>query len=149
MPTTGTAAPIARPVRWPVATADYLRKPIDPPRLIARVLDRHAIARLHTFGGPPLVARMAALFAESGAGRIRAAADAASRGDCPAVGDALHSLKSSAAQLGATALALTCQEGETRARAHDAASLEALVADAAAQFAAAVRDLEYVVGSTE
>jgi len=68
-------------------------------------IDRSAIERLERLGGPDLVGRVAALFVELGRARMGAALDAVDAGDLASVERAAHSLKSSAGNVGARALA--------------------------------------------
>jgi len=68
-------------------------------------IDRSAIERLERLGGPDLVGRVAALFVELGRARMAAALEAVDAGDLASVERAAHSLKSSAGNVGARALA--------------------------------------------
>jgi len=84
---------------------------IDLPRT-----DPDALARLERFGGRKLLHEMIALYLENAPGRLAAAADGVAAGDPVAAENALHSLKSSSAQLGALRLSRLCEEGEAIAR---------------------------------
>ena len=79
-------------------------------------MDPDALRRLRRFGGTRLLHEMIALFVESAPGRLRAAEAGLASGDAIATENALHSLKSSAAQLGAARLSRLCGEGESIAR---------------------------------
>lgn len=68
------------------------------------VLDPTALERIERLGGRELVERMVRLFLENAAARITAAIDAARQGDDEAVERAAHSLRSSAANVGAIEL---------------------------------------------
>ena len=75
--------------------------------------DPAALARIHRIGGDKLVGKIVALFLENAPQRLQAALDAADRGDVAAVEQAVHSLKSSAGNVGATRvqeLAATAEE---------------------------------------
>ena len=75
--------------------------------------DREALTRLERFGGVKLLHEMIALFLDIAPGRLSTAAGGLERGDAPTVEDALHSLKSSSAQLGAPRLSRLCEQGES------------------------------------
>lgn len=78
--------------------------------------DPEALRRLERFGGQKLLHEMIALFLENAPARLLAASSATSSGDVIAAENALHSLKSSAAQLGALQLSRFCEQGESIAR---------------------------------
>ena len=59
---------------------------------------------------------MIRLYVETAPSRIAAADEGLASGDAAAIGNALHSLKSSSAQLGALRLSELCEEGEALAR---------------------------------
>jgi HPt (histidine-containing phosphotransfer) domain-containing protein len=90
--------------------------------------DPDALARLERFGGSKLLNEMIALFLESARERLAAATAALSAHDVIAAENALHSLKSSSAQLGAARLSRLCEQGEAIARAGALTGLEALIA---------------------
>jgi HPt (histidine-containing phosphotransfer) domain-containing protein len=75
--------------------------------------DREALARLERFGGVKLLHEMIALFLENAPRRLSIAEGGLARGDAPSVDEALHSLKSSSAQLGAPRLSALCERGES------------------------------------
>ena len=78
--------------------------------------DPEALARLERFGGRKLLGEMIALFLENAPDRLAAAARGVAGGDIVATENALHSLKSSSAQLGAARLSRLSEQGETIAR---------------------------------
>lgn len=78
--------------------------------------DSSALDRLKRFGGNKLLGEMIALFLVAAPERIESARAAMVRGDASAVELALHSLKSSCAQLGALRMQRLSAEGEHRAR---------------------------------
>lgn len=78
--------------------------------------DPEALARLERFGGRKLLHEMIALFLASAPERLAAATVGVGAGDASAAENALHSLKSSSAQLGALRLSRLCEQGEAVAR---------------------------------
>ena len=78
--------------------------------------DPDALARLERFGGFKLLDEMIALFLENARDRLAAAATALGAGDTLAIENAMHSLKSSSAQLGALRLSRLCEQAEVIAR---------------------------------
>jgi HPt (histidine-containing phosphotransfer) domain-containing protein len=90
--------------------------------------DRAALERLVRFGGAALLDSMAAIFRDQAVQRAAAARDAVVRADASAARLALHSLKSSAAQLGAMRLSRLCSEGEALAAAGSLEPLAPIVA---------------------
>ena len=79
--------------------------------------DAGALDRLRRFGGDKLLREMIALFLTAAPERIAAARTAVERNDVAGVELALHSLKSSSAQLGAVRMQRLSEQGEHRARA--------------------------------
>jgi len=71
-----------------------------------------ALARLNKWGGPRLVRDMTAIFSEEMPRRLAEVKNAFERNDSDAAGRASHSIKSSAGQLGAVALAGVAAEME-------------------------------------
>ena len=80
-------------------------------------MDPSALDRLKRFGGIKLLSEMIALFLAAAPERIDAARTASAAGDTENAERALHSLKSSAAQLGAMRLQRLSEQGELLARA--------------------------------
>jgi two-component system, sensor histidine kinase RpfC len=78
--------------------------------------DPEALARLERFGGRKLLHQMVSLFLENASERLSAAEAGIGAGDFIAVENALHALKSSAAQLGAMRLSRLSAQGESMAR---------------------------------
>jgi len=78
--------------------------------------DPDALTRLERFGGIKLLDEMIALFLENARDRLAAAAAGLDAGDAAAIENAMHALKSSAAQLGALRLSRLCEQAETIAR---------------------------------
>ncbi|MEO6527760.1 MAG: Hpt domain-containing protein [Gemmatimonadaceae bacterium] len=80
-------------------------------------LDPTALTRLERFGGTKLLVEMIGLFQTAAPERIAAASAGVDSGDVAATELALHSLKSSSAQLGALRLGRLSERGEAIARA--------------------------------
>jgi HPt (histidine-containing phosphotransfer) domain-containing protein len=78
--------------------------------------DASALERLQRFGGGTLLQKMIGLFLTAAPERIQGTRGACERGDAAAAELALHSLKSSAAQLGAVRLQRLSERGEQLAR---------------------------------
>ena len=97
--------------------------------------DTAALDRLKRFGGGKLLREMIALFLAAAPERIDAARSAGSRGDASAVEAALHSLKSSSAQLGAMRMQRLSEVGEHRARGGSVEELPHLVSELDQEFA--------------
>ena len=79
--------------------------------------DAAALDRLKRFGGGKLLGEMIALFLTTAPERMAAAHTAFISQDAKAVELALHSLKSSSAQLGAMRMQRICEHGEALAKA--------------------------------
>lgn len=79
--------------------------------------DSSALDRLKRFGGESLLGKMIDLYLVAAPERIEAATRASRAGDTEGVERALHSLKSSSAQLGAMRMQRLSEQGEHRARA--------------------------------
>jgi HPt (histidine-containing phosphotransfer) domain-containing protein len=92
-------------------------------------LDAEALGRLKRFGGDKLLGEMIRLFLEGAPERIEAARAASEAGDAPAAELALHSLKSSSAQLGALRMQRLSEQGEQLARAGNVDIVGFLVGD--------------------
>ena len=90
-------------------------------------LDPEALTRLERFGGAKLLHEMIALYLESAPERLGAAEAGLAAGDPIATENALHSLKSSSAQLGAARLSRLCEEGEMIARSGTVAGIASLI----------------------
>ena len=78
--------------------------------------DAAALDRLKRFGGASLLGRMIDLYLVAAPERIEAASRAQAAGDADGVERALHSLKSSSAQLGAVRMQRLSEQGEHHAR---------------------------------
>jgi len=91
------------------------------------ILDGVALRRLHKFGGERLVHGMIDLFAEHGPARIDNARSAFSRGDLYEVQRTAHSLKSTAANFGATWLSDLARRIEYAAADQDRTAVEIML----------------------
>jgi HPt (histidine-containing phosphotransfer) domain-containing protein len=78
--------------------------------------DSSALDRLKRFGGVKLLGEMIGLFLQAAPERVQLARAALRRGDASEVERALHSLKSSAGQLGAMHLQRLSERGERLAK---------------------------------
>lgn len=114
---------------------DPIETPIDPA----------ALDTLRRFGGEKLLGQMAALFLSSVPPRLATAREAARVGDTEGLRRAAHSLKSSAAQLGAVEMQRHCDRAESLSTARAGESLAPLVADIEIAFGAAREALERVL----
>lgn len=76
------------------------------------LLDETALDRLRGFGGEKLLRGMIELFVKNAPTKIADAREALDCGDAAALRAALHALKSSAGQLGATSVHQACVAGE-------------------------------------
>ncbi len=79
-------------------------------------VDPDALTRLERFGGSKLLREMIALFVQIAPTRLHAAQGAVAEGRLATAENELHSLKSSAAQLGAMRLSRLSDQGELLAR---------------------------------
>jgi HPt (histidine-containing phosphotransfer) domain-containing protein len=77
-----------------------------------QVLDKTALERLRGFGGDKLLHGMIELFVKNAPIKAADAREALDCGDAAALRSALHSLKSSAGQLGAASVYEACIAGE-------------------------------------
>ena len=95
--------------------------------------DSSALDRLRRFGGQKLLADMITLFLAAAPERIAAARLGLTRHDPNAVEQALHALKSSAAQLGAMRMQRLSEQGELLARAGSLEGAPALLTELEAE----------------
>lgn len=134
----------------------YIAKPPDPDDLIVRIrkilprveegaervtmpeercIDDAALEKLRKLGGPEFVVKMLDLFLENAPVRIEAARAGQRAGDLKAVEMAVHSLKSSAGNLGARELQQIAGRIEDLAEAGKGDGLSALLDDLESTFA--------------
>lgn len=107
-----------------------------------RALDDTALGRLDRIGGNEFVVEMIELFLENAPERLKAARDAFEGGDVPTLHRAVHSLKSTAANLGARTLQETAGEAEARANEGDMEAIPPLLDDLDRQYEQARDELE-------
>ena len=98
------------------------------------VVETAALERLLRIGGQEFVLEMIDLFLEHAPERIRAATRAAEAGDAQGLYRAAHSLKSTAANLGARGLQGIAEQVEGRAAAKDLGAIPRLLDEMAARY---------------
>ena len=94
------------------------------------------LEKLRMVGGPKLVRELVELFLKYAPERLAIARAGIQVGDLGATQRALHSLKSSAGQLGVTAIQDACSRGEASAANGDASGAEAALREAEAAWPA-------------
>lgn len=97
-------------------------------------VERAALERLLRIGGQDFLLEMIDLFLENAPHRIRAAQSALESGDAAGVYRAAHSLKSTAANLGARGLQGTAERLEGRAAEGDVEAMPPLVEEIARRY---------------
>jgi HPt (histidine-containing phosphotransfer) domain-containing protein len=90
--------------------------PLSDTPMVEPTLDPNALSRLERFGGKKLLVEMIELFQSNAPERVAAASAGVQAGDVAAAELALHSLRSSSAQLGALRLGRLSERGEAIAR---------------------------------
>ena len=96
--------------------------------------DAASLERLKRFGGGNLLGEMLSLFLGSAPERIAAARAGLDAGEAKATEMALHSLKSSSAQLGALQMQRLCERGEHQAHATSLDGVDRIVQDLEEEF---------------
>ena len=96
--------------------------------------DAAALDRLRRFGGGKLLNEMIGLFVSTAPERIQAARAGVETGNAAAVEMALHSLKSSSAQLGAMQMQRLSERGELLARSGSLDGVDGIVAGLEEEF---------------
>ena len=96
--------------------------------------DIASLERLKRFGGGKLLGEMIALFVEAAPDRIAAARAGLVAGDAKAAEMALHSLKSSSAQLGAMKMQRLSEAGERITHGGSLEGVESIVRDLESEF---------------
>ncbi len=97
-------------------------------------LDEQVIERLKKLGGDGFLAELLDLFAENAPAKLQEALDADKRGDLTQMERAVHSLKSSAGNLGAFQLMELCNRIETLAAEGQAGQTSPLVSELQAAY---------------
>lgn len=103
-----------------------------------------AIEKLRGFGGDKLVRGMIELFVANAPRKAAEAREALDCGDAAALRAALHGLKSSAGQLGATSVYQACVAGEELASRGELGSCAAHVARIESDLPVACRELDSI-----
>ncbi|MEE2779625.1 MAG: Hpt domain-containing protein [Myxococcota bacterium] len=98
------------------------------------VLDPAVFDRLRRIGGEPLVKRMIDTFMGYAPGQMEVITTSTRSGEADVAGNAAHSLKSSAGNIGAMGLFALCLEVEQAGRKGDMDNLPALAAELAVVF---------------
>ena len=101
------------------------------------VIDMKALERLHEWGGKRLVAQMIDLFLSQAPERLRGLREGLSNGDVDVVERSAHSLKSTAANLGATTLSRLAEDAERAASERNLTGVREFVPELEAEFARA------------
>jgi two-component system, sensor histidine kinase and response regulator len=138
--------------RWLTPSAAQSRveaaSPAEPHRLPGESLDMAAIKKIRAItksDGSSLLNKVVAQFAEVSGPLLASMRSHCRDNDPPGVWRAAHSLKSSAAAIGAYRVALACSGIETSARENASLPTEAMLAALEAELAWAVRDLNELV----
>lgn len=105
------------------------------------LIDADTITRLNDLGGSDLIVKMIELFSEHAPKRLQAAVDGLAQSDGNAIERAVHSLKSSAANLGALSLQHLASEIEALALQNDIAAIAPLIAELQTLFDAVQNEL--------
>jgi HPt (histidine-containing phosphotransfer) domain-containing protein len=108
------------------------------------VIDRSAIDSIRDIGGNELLVKLIDLFIDYVGGRVAAAKTAMEKGDITAVQDAVHPVKSSAANLGAERVRELARTIEQLARQKSAEHIPARIAELESAFASARAELEKI-----
>lgn len=106
--------------------------------------DRDAITRLHRFGGDALVFEMIDLFVAAAPARLAIAREAVDAGDSERARGVLHSLKSSAGQLGAVGMQALCEDAEQSATRGDVGGVATLLPKLDAEWVAVHAELRAI-----
>jgi len=113
-----------------------------PAGQVEPTLDPAGFERLRRIGGEELVRAMVAAFLENAPRRVATAVEASAAGDREGVARAAHSLKSTAGNLGATAVQRAAERLERDAAGASDLELEALVAELQTRFRQLVAELQ-------
>jgi signal transduction histidine kinase/DNA-binding NarL/FixJ family response regulator/HPt (histidine-containing phosphotransfer) domain-containing protein len=138
------AAPPAPATRPPATAAELAAGPASRPAEEEALFDPAALAGLcaqHS-GGQEIVTQVVRLFFAEGRRQLDALREAWQRRDIDTAMRAAHTLKASAATLGAMRLSARCRDIETALRAGGEHGIEAWIAGADTAFAAACTEME-------
>ena len=111
-------------------------------------LDPAALERLHEWGGDKLVGQMVQLFLDNSPARMDQIRNGIDGADASQAEQGAHSLKSSAANVGAERLRVLSADVEGAALSKDLTAVEGLLSDLEAAYANAVSQLEEVAKGT-
>jgi len=109
------------------------------------VIDLGAIDRLREWGGEGLPPKMIVIFLDHASERLEEIRDCVTRQDARGAGFGAHSLKSSAANVGASQLRALCEGVEVMAEAEDLSALEGLLPELNRAFSSARKELERIL----
>lgn len=110
----------------------------------SQVLDPEALERLKEWGGDKLAAQMVRLFLKNSGARMDQIRTGCTEGDAEEAERGAHSLKSSAANIGAEALRTLATQVESASLEADVAALKSLLPEVEAAYAAAMSELESI-----
>lgn len=110
-------------------------------------IDERALAHLRRQGGPGLVRAIVEVFCEDTPGRLRMGRSGVEANDLDATRRAAHSLKSTAATVGAVRLHAVSERIERLAADQETGAVTALLAEWESNFAEARRDLTAAIGA--
>jgi CheY-like chemotaxis protein/HPt (histidine-containing phosphotransfer) domain-containing protein len=105
-------------------------------------LDLSALEQLRRLGGDDFTGKMIGLFLDYGGTKLAEARQAFAAGDLAAVAEALHPLKSSAGNVGASRVRDLAAEAESLARQHQSEALTAMLDELSLAFAANKAELD-------
>lgn len=120
--------------------------PLHNPTIMndSHVIDTQALERLKEWGGDKLAAQMVRLFLKNSGTRMDQIRDGVTRGDVQEAERGAHSLKSSAANIGAESLRTLATRVESASLASDAAALRLLLPEIEEAYAAAIYELSSI-----
>lgn len=114
----------------------------------SEIVDPKAQARLQEWGGPKLLAQMIRLFLENAPNRLDQTRKGLAEGNARDAERGVHSLKSSAANVGAMRVSALAARMEDLANVGDLAALGTLLPELEAEYAAARERLAVILEST-
>ena len=109
-----------------------------------QVIDLQALERLKEWGGDKLVAQMVRLFLKNSGTRMDQIRTGTETGDVAETERGAHSLKSSAANIGAENLRTLVTQVEAASLDEDVSALRSLLPEVEAAYSAAVGELEVI-----
>ncbi len=112
-------------------------------------LDHDALDRLHKLGGRELATKIVDIFLTNAPQKLAAAVEGLKQGELEAVERAVHSLRSSAGNVGANHLAALAEQVEDRAEVGEAGGLDSLLDEMQAEFSGVKEALSKAVEGLE